>query len=117
MIRVRLCETYNNWYWDSGNGVTLRKDDREGQEVNEDNHIVRLALDQGFLEVVTEEELNKVRESLKMKEEEEKKEENKEEKVEKVKEQIMTDSPPKATIKEVVTPDNTKQMEKIKGVE
>jgi hypothetical protein len=93
MIRVRLTEDYPNWYWNSGNGVTVNKENRAGVLVDEDNKMVRLALDQGFLELVTEEELMRVNAS-----------------------KIITDIPStEKSIKEVVTPENTEQLEKVKS--
>lgn len=97
MIRVRLVEEYQNWYWNSATGFTIRKDNREGIMMNEDDNQVRLALDQGILEIVTDETLKELREQ---------KEEDKP--------KIITDIPTKETIKEVVTEENTKNMEKLK---
>jgi len=92
-MRVRLSEKYSNWYWDSGNGITLRKDDRVGVEVSPGNKLVELALDGGILEVVTDEELARVSGEPK----------------------IITDVPDTSkAIKEIVTPENTKQLEKVK---
>jgi TusA-related sulfurtransferase len=93
MVRVRLTENYSNWYWDSGNGVTLRKDDRVGVEVTSNNKLIELALDGGILEVVTDEELAKQQHA----------------------EKIISDIPDTSkTIKEVVSQENTKQLEKVK---
>lgn len=88
MIKVRLCESYPNAYWNSANGVTISKDDRDGQLVDENNRMVRLALEGGFLELVTADSVPKSR--------------------------IISDVPTKKTIKEVVTPANDIQMEKIR---
>jgi len=68
MIRVRLIESYNNWYWNSATGVTIKKEDRIGIEVDENDRMVRMALDQGFLEVVSDEEFEiqkKIQENIK----------------------------------------------------
>ncbi len=99
MLRVRLAESYPNWYWNSGSGVTLLKENREGIEVNEDDRMIRIALEQGFLEVVSDEELKKVKAENKPKDES----------------KIITDTPqnPKI-IKEIVTPQNTEEIKKIK---
>ena len=85
-MQVRLSNDYGNWYWNSGTGVTIRKDDREGVDVDIDNSPIRLALEQGILEIVNSE--NKV--------------ENK----------IITDIPSMPTMKEVVTESNSKEMKK-----
>jgi len=83
MIRVRLKKEYPHFYWDSANGVTIKKSDREGVLVEEDNKIVRLALQQGILEIVKEES------------------------------KIITDIPNKPTIKEVVTIQNSEEIKKV----
>lgn len=113
MVRVRIQERYQGWYWDSGTGVTLNKTDRIGKEVDEDDKMVRLGLDQEILELVTAEEVKK-QEAIKM--DGEKKEEKKEEpKVEeKPKENIITDTPQQPAMKEVVNPTNTVEMNKAK---
>lgn len=80
MLKIKLAKGYSQSYWDSGNGVTISK----GQvvECDEDNWIVRHALDSGILEVVTED-----KDSL----------------------NIITDKPIAKTIKEVVGPDVMKE--------
>jgi len=93
MIRVRLVEDYSNWYWNSATGFTIRKDNREGVMVNEDDNQVRLALDQGILELVTDDTLKKLKTEKK---------------------KIISDIPKKQTMKEIITEENTKNMEKIK---
>ena len=95
-MRVRLSETYPNWYWNSGSGVTIKKEDREGIEADENDRMVKIALEQGFLEIVTPEELEKVR-------------------AEKKESKIMTDVPDtKKSMKEVVTMENTEKMNEVK---
>ena len=78
-MKVKLKESYAQQYWDSANGVTLSKG--EIIEVDENNQIVRHALDSGILEVVVEkkDELN-----------------------------IISDVPNKKTISEVITPSKVK---------
>lgn len=56
MLKVRICESYPNWYWNSMTGVTLRKDNREGIEIDEENEDVKMALEQGILEIIPENE-------------------------------------------------------------
>ena len=84
MIKVKLRETYKQKYWDSANGVTVV----QGQivHVNEDNPIVRHALNTGILEVVTDES-----DELK----------------------IISDVPLKETIKEIVTLNATEENRKV----
>jgi len=84
-MRVRLTEDYGNWYWNSGTGVTIRKDDRNGVDVDIDNPPIRLALEQGILEIAKPEE-----------------------------KKIITDTPTMPTMKEVVTESNTVEMKKAK---
>ena len=102
MIRVRLVENYTNWYWNSMSGVTIRKDNREGVMANEDDPQIKSALDQGILELVTDSALKEIKEKVK------------EEKTVEKKEVIITDAPAEDTIKEVVSKENTKKMEKLK---
>jgi len=82
MIKVRLVEKYPGFYWDSGTGVTIKKENREGIFVDENNVIIRNTINMGILEVVqeTEEELN-----------------------------IIQDTPQKETIKEIVGPKVSKK--------
>jgi hypothetical protein len=108
MIRARLIESYQNWYWNSATGVTLRKDDREGQMVDENDKMIRRALDQGFLEIVSEEELAKVRALNKKAEEAKKTEKDSGKKI--IEDKVDTSR----TIKEVITLENTEQMNRIK---
>jgi len=104
MLRIRLCEDYKNWYWDSGVGHTLTKENREGMIIDENNNIVRMALESGFLELVTDEELKRVKE-----------ENTKKEQVKPEPAKIITDVPKtENTIKEVVSPQNTEQINAVK---
>lgn len=54
MVKVRVAEDHNQWYWNSGVGHTIRKDNREGIEVPDNNLALRAALDSGILEIVPE---------------------------------------------------------------
>jgi hypothetical protein len=92
-------------------------------EANEEDPQVRLALEQGVLEIITDEILaeEKLEQEQKDKETESEKEPAKEEPKEEVKEeikmeekQIITDTPSVPTMKEVVTIDNSKTMEELK---
>ena len=109
MIRVRLIESYNNWYWNSATGVTIKKEDRIGIEVDENDRMVRMALDQGFLEVVSDEEFEiqkKIQENIKP-------EPVIEQKPIEVK-ISNTGLTTKNVFKEVITPENEEVMKKIK---
>lgn len=99
MVRVRICEDCQQWYWNSGTGITINKDNREGIEVNPQDFAVKQALTSGIIEIVTDEKLKKIKEELTQEE----------------KTKILTDVPDtKNTMKEVVSDDNNKQMEKVK---
>lgn len=115
-IRVRIIESYNGWYWNSGNGVTINKENREGILVNPGNKYVDMALDHGILEIVTTKELKRVIAAAPKDPEPAPAKEAKPAKEEpKVKESIITDTPDTSkAIKEVVTPENNKKLEKIK---
>lgn len=90
MLKVRLKETYPNQFWNSGNGVTIAKEDRIGVLVDEDNIIINNAFKSGILEVVEE-----PAEELK----------------------IIRDEPSKETIKEIVNEENSKELqERLKKV-
>ena len=109
MIRVRLIESYNNWYWNSATGVTIKKEDRIGIEVDENDRMVRMALDQGFLEVVSDEEFEiqkKIQENIKPKPVIEQKP---------IEVKISnTGLTTKNVFKEVITPENEEVMKKTK---
>jgi hypothetical protein len=79
----------------------MKKDNREGYDVDENQLAIQQAFQQGFIEIVTDEDLNAVKEEItrKMAEREQK---------------IFTDTFNKSrTVTEVVTPKNT---EKNKGL-
>ena len=86
MIKVKLKESYRQNYWDSSTGVTVPRG--EIVEVDEDNFIVRHALDNGILQVVVskQDELN-----------------------------IISDLPPNDTISEVFTADKIKSNREVVG--
>ena len=116
----RSSESYsaNHFYWDSGNGVTLSKNDNEqGKLVDEDNHIIQIALQNGLIEEVVNDQKLDVKSSQDVKKKLEKKEKKKEEKI--MNEGISTknflkDEPSKETIKEVVSEENAKSMDDLK---
>lgn len=83
-MRVRICDSYTNWYFNSGNGITLTKENREGVECNDNNPAIILGLQHGILELVKDEDLKQIKNEIEAK-------------------KIVTDSVPKDTIKEVVT--------------
>jgi len=112
MIRVRLIEEYQNWYWNSATGITIKKEDRVGVEVDENNEMVRLALNQGFLEMVSDEEYEKQMALLnKPVVKEETTILKQPEEVSKIMNTGMTTQ---NTMREVVSPANTESMNKIK---
>lgn len=84
MLRVKLHEKYPNQFWNSGNGVTIHRNQKEGVLIDENNAAVALAIEHNILEVIPGEE------SLK---------------------EIITDTPSKQTIKEVVGKKNQSEIQ------
>lgn len=59
MLRVRIKENYQNQFWNSGTGFTIAKNDRAGRMANEDDNVIKTALEHGIIEVVPDgDELN-----------------------------------------------------------
>jgi hypothetical protein len=79
MLKLQLRKSYQQSFWDSSNGVTIARG--EVVEADENNWVVKHALETGILEVVSDksDELN-----------------------------IITDVPQQKTISEVVTADKIK---------
>lgn len=55
-IHLRLSASYPNPFWNSGTGLTLRKDDRAGVRWSADDSIVQRALRMNILEPVPSDE-------------------------------------------------------------
>lgn len=63
-LKVRVKDTYPNQFWNSGTGLTLRRDDRVGQEWREDDPVVFNALKMNILELApAEQDLKLIRDT------------------------------------------------------